>query len=194
MTVTREYRKVRRLAICQKIARKTYCPRNSKRVFSFSFGTLMFGIGLPEMLVILAVALLVVGPDKLPGLARSVARTLLELKKTAEGMKNEFMTENPLSDLKTLKTDLLDFKPDLQEAAKRFQEQILDIEDKEIKAAPGNTATESTATGNMATESTATENTAVGMPENQTADKAAAAGNAEVPPVENQPAAPTVQP
>ena len=42
----------------------------------------MFGIGLPEMIVILAVALIVVGPDKLPDMARSVAKWVLELKKT----------------------------------------------------------------------------------------------------------------
>lgn len=48
----------------------------------------MFGIGLPEMLLILALALIVVGPDKLPDLARSLAKGLLELKKTAEGLKS----------------------------------------------------------------------------------------------------------
>jgi sec-independent protein translocase protein TatB len=150
----------------------------------------MFGIGLPEMLVILAVALIVVGPDKLPGLARSLARTLLELKKTAESMKNEFMAENPLSELKTLKTDLLEFKPDLQEAAKRFQEQILDIGDKEITAPP-----KSTATRNTATEKTTAESTTTGMPENEAAaEKAAAAGNADVPPMESQPEEQNFQP
>ncbi len=52
----------------------------------------MLGIGLPELLVIMAVALIVVGPDKLPGLARSVAKTLMDLKQTAEEVKNSFQT------------------------------------------------------------------------------------------------------
>ena len=30
----------------------------------------MFGIGMPEMLMILAIALIVIGPKKLPGLTR----------------------------------------------------------------------------------------------------------------------------
>jgi len=144
----------------------------------------MFGIGLMEMLVILAVALLVVGPDKLPGLARSLARTILELKKTAESMKNEFMAENPLSDLKTLKTDLLDLKPDLQEAARRFQERILNDDDQETKVRPENAAIKNTATENTATE----------MPESQAVDDAAAAGNANLQPIEGQSQVPSVQP
>lgn len=77
----------------------------------------MFGIGLPEMILILALALIVVGPDKLPDLARSLAKGILELKKTAEGLKNSFADEdNPLSDIRpeledvtrSLKTNLLE--------------------------------------------------------------------------------------
>jgi len=89
--------------------------------------------------VILAVALIVVGPDKLPELARSLARGIIELKKTAETVKEGLMAENPLQDIKDdlkaglpnlaeLKPDL----PDLQGAAKRFQEEILDIQAEKV--------------------------------------------------------------
>ena len=62
----------------------------------------MFGIGLPEMILILALALIVVGPDKLPDLARSVAKGVMELKKTAEALKKNLSEEgNPLDDIKT---------------------------------------------------------------------------------------------
>lgn len=62
----------------------------------------MFGIGLPEMILILALALIVVGPDKLPELARSVAKGILELKKTAEALKQNLTEDgnNPLDILK----------------------------------------------------------------------------------------------
>ena len=55
----------------------------------------MFGIGLPEMILILALALIVVGPDKLPDLARSVAKGVLELKKTVSGLKEDLEKDNP---------------------------------------------------------------------------------------------------
>ena len=52
----------------------------------------MFGIGLPEMIVIFAVALIVVGPDKLPGLARLWAKGMMAMKRTLSQVK-ESLTE-----------------------------------------------------------------------------------------------------
>jgi len=71
----------------------------------------MFGIGLPEMIVILAVALIVVGPDKLPDLARSVAKWAFELKKTVNQVKASLADEDNLlgsvhSDLRKTGDDL----------------------------------------------------------------------------------------
>lgn len=53
----------------------------------------MFGIGLPELILIMAIALIVVGPEKLPELARSLAKGLLELKKTAGALKDSLKDE-----------------------------------------------------------------------------------------------------
>jgi Tat protein translocase TatB subunit len=53
----------------------------------------MFGIGLPELLIILAVALIVVGPEKLPELARSLAKGMMELKKTANSLRDSIQEE-----------------------------------------------------------------------------------------------------
>ncbi len=80
----------------------------------------MFGIGLPELIVILALALIVVGPDKLPDLARSVAKGILELKKTANTLKESLTEEgNPLDEI----------KPELEEAAKAFKDDIMGTTD-----------------------------------------------------------------
>ena len=77
----------------------------------------MFGIGLPEMILILALALIVVGPDKLPELARSVAKGVMELKKTAEGLQQSLSKNGgPLDEI----------RPELEDTAKSLKENVLD--------------------------------------------------------------------
>ena len=41
----------------------------------------MFGIGMPELVVILIIALLVFGAEKLPGLGKAMGKTISEFKK-----------------------------------------------------------------------------------------------------------------
>ena len=53
----------------------------------------MFGIGLPELILILGVALIVVGPEKLPEMAKSMAKVVLDLKKTASSLKDSLHEE-----------------------------------------------------------------------------------------------------
>ena len=54
----------------------------------------MFGIGLPELILIMAVALIVVGPDKLPELAKSLGKGIIELKKAASTLKESLHDED----------------------------------------------------------------------------------------------------
>ena len=54
----------------------------------------MFGIGLPELILIMAVALIVVGPDKLPELAKSLGKGIVELKKAASTLKESLHDED----------------------------------------------------------------------------------------------------
>jgi len=53
----------------------------------------MFNIGLPELLIILAIALIVFGPNKLPELAKGLGRAIREFKKATEEVKESFYEE-----------------------------------------------------------------------------------------------------
>lgn len=55
----------------------------------------MFGIGLPELILIMVVALLVVGPKKLPELARSLGKAMGDFKRMADDVKQTFEEEAP---------------------------------------------------------------------------------------------------
>jgi len=53
----------------------------------------MFGIGMPELLLILALALIVIGPKKLPDLAKALGRGMAEFKRATDEMKSTFNEE-----------------------------------------------------------------------------------------------------
>lgn len=50
----------------------------------------MFGIGGPEMALIIVIALVFIGPAKLPEVARTIGKTYRDLKKELDGLKGEF--------------------------------------------------------------------------------------------------------
>lgn len=61
----------------------------------------MFGIGMPEMLLILAVALIVFGPKRLPELAKSLGRALGEFKRATNDLKQTIETDTGLDDVRS---------------------------------------------------------------------------------------------
>ena len=66
----------------------------------------MFGIGMPEMILILAVALIVIGPKKLPDLAKSLGRAMGEFKKATSDLKESMEADTGLSEVKDTLDDI----------------------------------------------------------------------------------------
>ena len=53
----------------------------------------MFGIGFQELLIIIVIALVVVGPERMPELARTVGRTIRDLRRMYDNLRGELGTD-----------------------------------------------------------------------------------------------------
>jgi Tat protein translocase TatB subunit len=65
----------------------------------------MFGIGMPELILIAVVALIVLGPQKLPDLAKSLGRAVREFRKATSELKETLSVDSELSEVKKAFTD-----------------------------------------------------------------------------------------
>lgn len=67
----------------------------------------MFGLGFSEILVLGVLALILLGPEQLPDLARKLGRFINDLKRTTDGLKDEFHNSgiNPKNLLEDIKRE-----------------------------------------------------------------------------------------
>ena len=68
----------------------------------------MFGMGMPELMLIMAVALVVIGPKKLPGLAKSIGRAMSEFKGATRDFKRSIDLDSDLPDARDSMNNLKD--------------------------------------------------------------------------------------
>ena len=92
----------------------------------------MFGIGVPELLIIMAIALIVIGPKKLPDLAKSLGRALNEFKKATREFKDSLDIDD---DINTIKKPFTEINDDIRGVIKGSPE-TPGSADKTVKASP----------------------------------------------------------
>ena len=110
----------------------------------------MFGLGMPEILLILAIALIVIGPKKLPDLAKTLGRAMGEFKRSAQDFKRSIDIET------TVKDSVKDINPppsadDLKEVIKdvnKKEDQTSDEPEAFKRSSGGETASDEPGAGN----------------------------------------------
>jgi len=74
----------------------------------------MFGsLGMPELILILVIALIVFGPKKLPEVGRSLGKAMREFKRTTEEIKGKFEEQINAEEFKDIKNDFADIKKEV---------------------------------------------------------------------------------
>lgn len=97
----------------------------------------MFGLGMPEILLILAIALMVIGPKKLPDLAKSLGRALGEFKRAAQEFKNSIDLDSTVKEFNEPVKNIKDIKADIKKFSDPLNNDSVDIkESTQIKETP----------------------------------------------------------
>ncbi|MBT0962651.1 Sec-independent protein translocase protein TatB [Denitromonas iodatirespirans] len=109
----------------------------------------MFDIGFTELMIIAIVGLVVIGPERLPKVARTVGHMLGRLQRYVGDVKSDIQREMHLEDLKKLQKEMTDSARDLESGLRGQAAAVqADLDDaaKSVKStaeAPAGTATQS---------------------------------------------------
>ena len=84
----------------------------------------MFDVGFSELVVIAIVALVVIGPERLPGVARTAGHLLGRLQRYVNDVKADINREIQLDELKKLKAEMQDSAQDFERSIRGQVESV----------------------------------------------------------------------
>lgn len=99
----------------------------------------MFDVGFSELIVIGIVALVVIGPERLPGVARTAGHLLGRLQRYVSDVKSDISREMQLDELKKLQSEMQDSARSLEQSFKgemRSVEQSVEQTWQSVQSAP----------------------------------------------------------
>jgi len=89
----------------------------------------MFDVGFSEMVVIAIVALIVIGPERLPGVARTVGALLGRLKRYVGDVKAEVNRELQLEEIRKMQQQLAEQASKLEQTVHKEVAEAVEIKD-----------------------------------------------------------------
>jgi sec-independent protein translocase protein TatB len=97
----------------------------------------MFDIGFSELLVIAVVALLVIGPERLPKVARTAGHMFGRLQRYVNDVKADIQREMELDELRKLRSEFEDAARSVQDSVHEVDKQVRAVGDDLNQAAAG---------------------------------------------------------
>jgi Tat protein translocase TatB subunit len=111
---------------------KKICAKKSVR----GEGIRMFGMGWPEIFVVIAIAIMVIGPEQLPGVARTIGRMLAQFKRAANDLKtavgDEIAQHEEFKDFKEFSSDIESEVRNITGSAQDYMQSEMEKGEKEL--------------------------------------------------------------